>query len=269
MFKIYDIDIKDIHEYMLIKIPQHNISKNNISKDNISKDNISKDNISKDKDNISKDKKFTDCYCKFNKKYNNSKNTNITDTLFWCFYTLYTNYEYVSNEKLFNTEKTFKLNFISEIRNSKDILKKNKLSINSIENEFVNEKKISLDGLKALCLIFKKNIIIVRENKTYYKYFYDKEDNLENYDFINIINCNKYNNYTLSESENNIEKIKEILDNYYYLDNHNKILKSISYYKLQDIYDIANKLSINLYKEVNKKKTKIDLYKEIYNLLLN
>jgi hypothetical protein len=53
----------------------------------------------------------------------------------------------------------------------------------------------------------------------------------------------------------------------YYIENLEKPLKSESSYKLQDLVDISNKLKVNLFDNNNKKKTKKQLYSEIYKIL--
>jgi hypothetical protein len=70
--------------------------------------------------------------------------SNNKDQLFWCFFIIIHNYnDYLINiNNLFKIEKDFKLNSISLIRNNKLDLKYNKIKINNIENELVNEYKI-------------------------------------------------------------------------------------------------------------------------------
>ena len=139
--------------------------------------------------------------------------------------------------------------------------------LTSCENEFANNKKITLDGFKALCLLYKKNVIVIRENKTYYRYFYENYEDINIYNNINIINCDKYNKYTLLQDITH-DKIENIFNNYYYIEDHKKILRSVTYYKLEDMVNMATKLDIVLYKDINKKKTKKDLYEEILNKII-
>jgi hypothetical protein len=96
---------------------------------------------------------------------------------------------------------------------------------------------------------------------------------LNSYELFNFIEL-KYNNSLINVKNNNITKInlsendyKNIINNYYYLENLEKPLKSITYYKLDDLITITHKLKINLYNDVNKKKTKKDLYFDILNKL--
>ena len=93
------------------------------------------------------------------------------------------------------------------------------------------------------------------------------------YKLFNIIEL-KYNNSLINVKNNTITNInisendyKNIINNYYYLENLEKPLKSITYYKLDDLINISNKLKIKLYNDVNKKKTKKELYFDILNIL--
>ena len=271
MFEIYNLDVHDISCYML-----HNlIYKNNINNINIinNPDGVIT-NIDNNKHGIIIDNNkltnHSECYCKFKKKYNNdnnNNNNNNNDTLFWCFYKIYNDNDLIIDDKKFTIEKTFKLDFIDKLRLSKTILKKNKISLISCENEFANDKKITLDGFKALCLLYKKNVIVIRENNTYYKYFYENYEDINNYNNISIISCDKFNKYSLLNDISQ-DKIINIFSNYHHIEDHKKILKSITYYKSEDIVNMAKKLDIVLYKDINKKKTKKDLYEEILNKII-
>ena len=265
MFDIYESEIQDISCYMFYNV--RHINTGNIS--NII-DNTNNNKNTNKNSNINNKNNYSECYCKFKKKYNNNNNNNNNndnDTLFWCFYNIYNNNDLIIDNKKFTIEKTFKLDFIDKLRSSKTILKKYKIVLTSCENEFANDKKITLDGFKALCLLYKKNVIVIRENKTYYKYFYENYEDINIYNNINIINCDKYNKYTLLHDITN-DNIKNIFNNYYHIEDHKKILKNITYYKLEDILNIATKLDIVIYKDINKKKTKKDLYQEILNKII-
>ena len=86
---------------------------------------------------------------------------------------------------------------------------------------------------------------------------------------------NSYELFNFIEfKNNNITKIntckneyKNIINNNYYLENLEKPLKSITYYKLNDLINISNKLKIKLYNDTNKQKTKNQLYFDILNIL--
>ena len=65
----------------------------------------------------------------------------------------------------------------------------------------------------------------------------------------------------------NNENLIKLMKTSYYIENLEKPLKSESSYKLQDLVDISNKLKVNLFDNNNKKKTKKQLYSEIYKIL--
>ena len=59
------------------------------------------------------------------------------------------------------------------------------------------------------------------------------------------------------------EIIDQVLNDYYIIDNINKPFNAISYYKLNDLINIAKKLNLD-----TQNKKKVDLYTEINNLLI-
>lgn len=188
--------------------------------------------------------------------------SNNKDQLFWCFFIIIHNYnDYLLNiNNLFKIEKDFKLNSISLIRNNKLDLKYNKIKINNIENELVNEYKISLDTIKTYAIIYNLNIIIL--NKCTYSHFsYGKK-------FIHIIEkINDYYILHLNKYDTNDTYIKNLFNQKLLID-YKKPLRAISYYKLVDLQEIANKLNVNI-KNGNKNIKKNILYQEILNKIQN
>jgi hypothetical protein len=180
------------------------------------------------------------------------------DKLFWAFYIFlhgYKEYYLISNH--FITEKNFKINCIEEIRKNKDLLKSNKISKNIVENELVNEKQISLNALNCLALLYKLNIIYIKKRLIY----------IINYSDEKICNCkniiedkdNKINIINLTS-----DVIDELINTYYIIDNLNKPINAISYYKLDDLIKISKKLNLEI---INKNKNNI--YLEIKNYINN
>ena len=103
----------------------------------------------------------------FNKKVYKNKKENQenkflikeNDKIFWAFYIfLYSYEEYYLIKNFFITEKNFKINCITKIREEKNKLKIYKISKNIIENELVNENKITLKTLNCLALLYNLNI---------------------------------------------------------------------------------------------------------------
>jgi len=205
------------------------------------------------------------CYIEKKKINENSKNTknlenkfiiNQKDKLFWCFYIFLNGYqEYYLINNFFITEKNFKINCVKKIRDEKDKLKLHKISKNFVENDLVNEDKITLKTLNCLALIYKLNIIYIKKRVIF----------IMNYSSEKLINCK--NIIEVNKDDINLlnlssETIQEILDTYYNIDNINKPINAISYYKLEDLIKISKKLNLEL---VNKQKK--NLYTEISNYI--
>ena len=211
-----------------------------------------------------------------NKNYFISFKSKTEDSLFWCFYKIYqlqNNNNYIENNinNKFLTEKNFKISSINNIKNN-IILKKYKMSKATIENDLLNEKKISYDTFNILCNVYCLNIFYVK-NKIYSKInkeldiSYDceneeKEDNVKIY----ILYDNEKEIKITLNNQYNSENYKHMIKNLIEVDNINKPLKNISYYKLKDLQDFSNKLNISISNDT-KKKTKKELYDNINNIL--
>jgi hypothetical protein len=102
------------------------------------------------------------------------------------------------------------------------------------------------------------NIRLINSN------FYYEFLNNENSEFLNIYK-EKYNYGIDFQNKNNDISNKLLITNY------EKPINSISFYKLDEIINLANKLKIELYNNNNNNKNKIkkELYDEIYNILNN
>ena len=210
------------------------------------------------------------------------------DLLFWFFYKVYS-LEYNKNNFFDNSnfliEKNFKIDSIEKLKQS-NLLRKYKLSKSFIENDLLNEKKISLSTFKVLCEYYELNICYVK-NRTYHlisNYDLDDDNNNDN----NDNNDNKdikenyivddrnfyimYNNddeFKLSENvEFNKKELINIKNKYIEIDNIIKPLKSVSAYKLKELQEMSVKLNINI-EESGKKKTKQILYNGIQIIINN
>ena len=85
------------------------------------------------------------------------------DTLFWCFYIMrhsLSEYELVSMSG-FKEEHAFKIAFVEATRSNPNFVKNHKICRTTLENEMVNEKKITLLGFKALCLFYKIKVVVI------------------------------------------------------------------------------------------------------------
>lgn len=290
MHTLDNIEIHEIKNYMLYST-NINIQKSNIN-DNIN-DNINKESKKKYEenklieDNNKKIKKLASIdYNKMQRKYNEKKKLFYEDKLFWCFYKIYKNLEDddIENLNIMKEEKDFKINIVDKIHNNKeikDMLKKHKFKKNNVEDELLNSKNISINTFECLIMLHKMNVFIIKSNNTY-TYFnynniiqeddennsYEKFKNFKNFNFIIFKSFSTIDNKFELNIENNITNlfISNILDNYYYLENLDKPIKAFSSYKLDELITICNKLKINIYNHT-KKKTKKEMYEEIYKLL--
>jgi hypothetical protein len=199
----------------------------------------------------------------FNNKHLDDKYFKPTekDKLFWCFYIIVNDFNHylLNKNNSFKIQNDFKIDLISNIKNTIDEFKIYKLKINDIENELISNNNISLNIINVFSIVYKKSIIILKNN---IYYFFDySNDNI-----IYIIN--NINNDFLLHLERNNEDIINNIKNTKLLVDYKKPIKSISFYKLKDLQNIAEKLCINILND-GKKKTKKILYEEILNIIEN
>lgn len=280
--------VNDLKQYMLYNL-------NDVKNLNyINDDKIQEKNNKIIKSSVSKNLIYNN-YNKAQSKYSEKKKLFFDDKLFWTFYKIINNYE-DNDIKFLNhlkVEKDFKIQLIEKIKNNVDDFKTKikyyKFKKNYIEDDLLNSKNISLYTFECLNMLYKQNIILLKDNNTYTYFSYDvnsvekedkdedNDDNFANTDFTSYTilklvynnSSHKSNNFNIELFEPKYEKenIKTIIERSFFVKDLNKPLKSISAYKSEELITIANKLKINIYKDANKKKTKKDLYEEILKLL--
>ena len=185
------------------------------------------------------------------------------DTLFWCYYIIKNGH--ISYETLHNKNslvaKQLKIDLVNTIRKNKDIVKMYKFdTLVNIESNLANDNIINLKTFLTLCAIDNLNIIY-SNNKTFYEFLMNDTDII--YNINGIQSQSKYRTqygFKLANKEL-IENIKSTL---YKLEKIDKPIKSISSYKLEELINICNKLSIQTNNIVTcKKKSKKELYESI------
>ena len=201
-----------------------------------------------------------------NKKIDNFIFPEKMDSLFWSIFISvygYTEYEIIgrcySNREI--NEKQNIMEFIRKTPKSlKDMNKKiTKAMTQEILSDIVSNKTTTLDVLPAFALFYKKNIIILNEkNKNIYLKINLVEDTKE---YILLIK-NKKGGFGL-DAEISSEKIQNIFDTKFCLENYNKPLKAISNYKSDELTSIGEMVGMN----ANGKIKKQELYNEICKLI--
>jgi hypothetical protein len=183
------------------------------------------------------------------------------DSLFWCFYILkhgYSNYEMDIYNKYFIVEKAEKFKYIELIRNKKDILKIHKIKpLTEIEDDLANKQRISVKTFFALCIMENINVLVVDNRKIFELLCVD----IDSKHPINIIHRNSKTYEHYIELNNSNENVHKYRDTYYKMSSFETSLKSMGSYKLDELIDICNKLTIKLENNENgKKKSKKDIY---------
>tara|TARA_B100001093_G_C26851983_1_gene1025525 strand:+ start:183 stop:908 length:726 start_codon:yes stop_codon:yes gene_type:complete len=178
------------------------------------------------------------------------------DQLFWCFFIILNgNHEYEIDNS-FKREKEFKIECIEKLRKIKSELKALKLRLTTIENELLNENRIGIVTLIALCFLYKKNLMYVWNRK-----YYEIINNIDDEIYI-IINNNGDN--SIFDDVNKSKKINYYKENYFLIENIEKPINSINYYCKEELFNIAQKLDI---KDITNKKNKKELYEMIIQKL--
>jgi hypothetical protein len=228
------------NEYLIKSINTNKIDTNKIDTNKINTNKINTNKINTNKINTNKINYFI-------------PKTN--DKLFWIFYVILYGFDKFNlNSKYeFKTEKQFKIELVDKLRKNKSHVKLLKYKISDLENELVNESKITLKIFHLMCFLFDKSVLYVN-NKIYYDFNYGND--------YKIVEFNN-NNPQLINSIISTEFINNIKNNYILI-NLAKPLKGVSSYKIKDLQDIAFKLNIDIMSNLNKKKVKQQLYDEIF-----
>jgi len=175
---------------------------------------------------------------------------NNTDALFWTFYCiLHGEHEYEIDHS-FQMEKKFKIKCIEDLRKIKPSLKTFKLRLATIEDQLLNSKKINIQALLGLALLFKKNILYVW-NRKFFEFICSEDNN------IYIINNNDNEQISYNTDASKIQYYKE---NLFQIENIEKPLKAVTGYSKDELLMMAKKLEI---KNIDPKSTKNILYQEI------
>ena len=199
------------------------------------------------------------------------------DSLFWCFYIMKNgeaNYEMIDFKNLI-IEKKIKIEYVEKLRKEKQLLKTYKFAtLTHIENQLANEQQIDVNTFLTLCVLENLNVFYINKN-TYFELLMNDTSaiHLIKKSFTNgngngTGNRNKNNTYCANfgyKIENKEgEEITNYKNEFYKIDNIDKPIKSISAYKVQELTDFCNKLSIEtINNETKKHKNKNELYESL------
>lgn len=189
------------------------------------------------------------------------------DALYWIFYIMQhgiMDYEYNKNKR-FLIEKQDKIKYVENIKEHKEIIKRQKImSLSDFENNLIVEKKINMNTFLNLCAIKKINVIVVKNLIFYELLSTDSEDIFIIYN--TKVNSNSSNDEKIGFEmcKKNDEKWKAIYSQYFQTNNIMCPIKSISYYKVDDLVGICEKFGLPVTIDgTSKKKKKVDLYEQI------
>jgi len=227
---------------------KENNDKNNDK--NSCKNNEKKENNDKKKDVIKYEKKEKKIFFPREK-----------DSLFWCFYIIkngLTSYQMIPYKNIV-VEKSIKIEYVEKIRKEKQCIKPYKFAaLQNIENNLVHDQKINASTFLTLCVVENLNILFFKK-RTYYELMLNdsddiyiiakQDDNKDNYGFQKM--CKK--------------EAEEYKKKFMLIENIDKPMKSITYYKVSELLDICDKLGIVSID--NKRKTKQALYESIVQQL--
>ena len=188
------------------------------------------------------------------------------DNLFWSiFISVYGYTEYETIGRCYSNRE------ISEKQNIMEFIKKNPKSLKNMNkkitkamtqeilSDIMSNKKTTLDVLPAFALFYKKNIIILNEkNKNIYLKINLVEDTKE---YILLIKNKK--GFFGVDTDITREKIQNIFDTKFCLEDYNKPLKTISNYKSDELNSIGGMMGLNITGKIKKQ----ELYNEICKLI--
>ena len=168
------------------------------------------------------------------------------DTLFWILFIIKNGeFEYeMSLKNNFLNEKNIKIDYVSKIRASKELIKQYKIiSLSELENNLSNDAKLSIESFFILSALENKNIIFIWKN-SYFKLYSNDENDL-------YIISNRNNKYGFQKA-NKTYFMESIKNNKFELNTLAKPIKSISSYKVDEIKSILTKLGVPLENKLNK-----------------
>tara|TARA_B100000927_G_C16467726_1_gene470348 strand:+ start:548 stop:1231 length:684 start_codon:yes stop_codon:yes gene_type:complete len=186
----------------------------------------------------------------FNTKKTDLFNISHINKRLWVMYYLLRKETFETN--LFKIEQEFRIKNIEMINANPDLLKPIKLKHYDIVHDIMHSKHIDIFSLQAMCIYHNITCMYV-EGKKYY-----------------ILGNNEPSHIIIEDKDGmgiyfdaNQIKLQYYKNNYFYVENIKKPLKSISAYSSSDIQNICLQINIPTNTIEGKKLTKKELYEEI------
>jgi hypothetical protein len=193
------------------------------------------------------------------------------DTLFWCLYVIH--HEHTDYERIGHN---YGVKELEEKQRLAKFINENKLRIKSTNHKVTNvliqeilselltsQKETSLSVLGALTVFYDINIILICSEGRCMLEYWAVADQQDSERHTHVLYKDKYGKYRAQLEWISTGRLIELREKYIVLDNYMKPMKAASHYKVQELVDLARRLSI--YDE-NKKYTKVELYDAIHNL---
>lgn len=181
------------------------------------------------------------------------------DTLFWCAYAIFHGEAgyYVIGNRYKNTEMAEKQKIIDSVRSiKKAYVKMSNVRAQEIMSELMLDKKTNWNTFMALCAYYKFKALVVR-GKTYMEFSPNIEDSMGTF----LFNKNKDGHISVDLEAISKEKEEEIRGTHLQIDCvENKPLRAASYYKMDELHQMARILELE-FGDAKLKKT--ELYEKI------
>jgi hypothetical protein len=216
-------------------------------------------------------KKNTEKIVNENKAKNPKKPEEISDpSFFWCLYIIHFGYDaYMKiGKKYKNVELEERGKMIEFIKQNPHKIKDSNIKITKIKtqeilSDLLSGQFISIFSYPIICLYYNISVYIVI-NKTYlYFGVSDSEAKVVILHYKPSLKGGKSGIFVI-DSDATTEKINKIKEDFVCLESHEKPLKGISNYKVDDLENIAKKLGVF---DETKKTKKDELYNQICNFI--
>jgi hypothetical protein len=192
------------------------------------------------------------------------------DSLFWCLYIImYGHNDYIQVSRNYGVKELEVKKHIGDlIRANPNIMKKanikiTKAAVQEIMSELLTSvRDTSYLTMMGMLAIYKMNIIMISTNgKTMVHFISNVDSEQPTY----VLHKDSFGKYKLQVEPISEEQIAELKTTVFCLESHLKPLKTISNYKVEELYGIARQVGVF---DETKKYKKGDLYDELNDFLM-